>query len=260
MRRSIVTWSERPRQRMSCSSSSISTPRGRRSCKRSRIGDPTHTRSVAWRGLRAPLESDRANAPLAPSPLALSDSAIVALAVTAAPTLVAALDSERAANAAMWAARTQYLPTIRLGGSYTAVQTSIPGSTIQPGWAVQLGTVFPLFNGFVREDAVERAAAARMVARVTARDAERSARAQAEALVGGVRLAAEQIRLSNVSLASARENYRVQQARYRVGAATVLDLAIAEQSLAQAELQLVNARYDYQLARANLETLVGRTL
>lgn len=112
----------------------------------------------------------------------------------------------------------------------------------------------------MREDAVERAAAARMVARVTARDAERSARAQAEALVGGVRLAAEQIRLSNVSLASARENYRVQQARYRVGAATVLDLAIAEQSLAQAELQLVNARYDYQLARANLETLVGRTL
>lgn len=76
-------------------------------------------------GIAGAAESDRANAPLAPSPLALSDSAIVALAVTAAPTLVAALDSERAANAAMWAARTQYLPTIRLGG---AIRRSKPAS------------------------------------------------------------------------------------------------------------------------------------
>ena len=212
-----------------------------------------------YAGLEGPAEAQR-DAPLNPTPLALSDTAIIALAITAAPTLVAALDSERAANAAVWAARSQYLPTVRLGGGYTAVQTVIPTSTIQPGWQVQLGTVFPIFNGFVREDEVERTQAARDVARITARDAERNARAQAEALIGAVRLAAEQIRLARVSLASAQENYRVEQSRYGVGVATVLDLAVAEENLAQAEQILVNARYDYQLARANLETLVGRAL
>jgi outer membrane protein len=140
------------------------------------------------------------------------------------------------------------------------VQTYVPPSTIQPGWQVQLGTVFPIFNGFSREDQIERAKAAREVARITARDAARNARAQAEALLGSVRLAAEQIRLARVSLASAQENYRVEQSRYGVGVATVLDLAVAEENLALAEEQLVNARYDYQLARANLDTLVGRDL
>jgi outer membrane protein TolC len=212
-----------------------------------------------YAGLEGPAEAER-GVPLDPTPLALSDTAIISLAITAAPTLVAAVDSERAATAAVWAARSQYLPTVRLGGGYTAVQTVVPTSTIQPGWQVQLGTVFPIFNGFVREDQVEQAQAAREVARVTARDAERNARAQGEALVGGVRLAAEQIRLARVSLVSAQENYRVEQSRYSVGAATVLDLAVAEENLAQAEQLLVNARYDYQLARANLETLVGRDL
>lgn len=210
-------------------------------------------------GLSGPAEAQR-GPDLAPTPLALSDTAVIQLAATAAPTLVAAVDSERAAEAAVRAARTQYLPTIRAGGGYTVVQTEVPSSTIQPGWSVQIGTAFPVFNGFVREDAIERATAARMVAQVTARDAERNALAQAEALLGGVRLAAEQIRLSQVSLANAQENYRVEQARYRNGVATVLDLAVAEQDLATAEAGLVNARYDYQLARASLETLVGRDL
>jgi outer membrane protein TolC len=58
----------------------------------------------------------------------------------------------------------------------------------------------------------------------------------------------------------AREYYRVQSSRYGVGVATVLDLSTAEQNLTQAEQQLVNARYNYQLARASLETLLGRSL
>jgi outer membrane protein TolC len=174
--------------------------------------------------------------------------------------LVASRDSARAADAAMYAARTQYVPVVRVGASYTVARVTSVFSTLRPGWAFDVGTVFPIFNGFVREDEVERAAAARTVAHVSARDAERGARAQAQALLGTVHLAAQQIRLAQVSVASARENYRVEQSRYSVGVATVLDLAIAAQNVAAAEQSLVNAHYDYQLALANLDTLVGREL
>ena len=117
-----------------------------------------------------------------------------------------------------------------------------------------------MFNGFVREDAIERAHASSYVAEVSARDAERYTRAQAQALLGQVGLSVEQVKIAKGNLVVSREYYRVTLSRYNVGAATVIDLSVAEQNLATAEQQDVNARYNYQLARANLETLLGRSL
>jgi outer membrane protein len=193
-----------------------------------------------------------------PTPLSLPDSAIVTLAVREAPALRAARDSSRAADAALAAARTQYLPTLTLGGSYTWVYTPVTNGNLVPGWAVDLGTSFPIFNGFLREASVERASAASYAATYAARDAERNARSQAHALLGAVGLALEQVTIARGSVVVATENYRVVSSRYNVGVATVLDLSVAEQTLATAEQQLVNARYDYQLARANLQSLIGR--
>jgi outer membrane protein len=58
----------------------------------------------------------------------------------------------------------------------------------------------------------------------------------------------------------ALEDYRVQQARYEHGTSTILELVSSQIALAQAENDLINARYDYQIARAELESLVGREL
>jgi outer membrane protein len=193
-----------------------------------------------------------------PTPLSLPDSTIVMLAVREAPALLAARDSSRAADAALTAARTQYLPTLTLGGSYTWVNTPVTNGGLVPGWAIDLGTSFPIFNGFLREASVERASAASYAATYAARDAERNARSQAHALLGAVGLALEEVAIARGSVVVATENYRVVSSRYNVGVATVLDLSVAEQTLATAEQQLVNARYDYQLARANLQSLIGR--
>ena len=123
-----------------------------------------------------------------------------------------------------------------------------------------LTTSYPIFNGYAREYATERATAASNVAQVSASDAERQARAEVERRLGNVKLTAQQVRLSQSAVQVARENYRVQNVRYGAGVATVLDLSNAEQQLTQAEQQLVNATYDYALARASLNTFVGREL
>ncbi len=81
---------------------------------------------------------------------------------------------------------------------------------------------------------------------VAAYDGFSTARATAE-------LAGEQVRV-------ARENYRVQQARYRTGATTILDLLKAQSDLDDAEATLVQARYSTRLALAGLETILGRRL
>jgi outer membrane protein len=123
-----------------------------------------------------------------------------------------------------------------------------------------LSTSYPIFNGFVRNYQVTRSNAAASLARTVARDAERAARADAERLLGSIALSAQLVRLARNAVIVAQENYRVQEARYRVGVATVLDLSAAETQVTLAEQQLVNARYSYVLARASLATLVGRDL
>ncbi len=200
---------------------------------------------------------------LDPRPLALPDSAIVALAIREGPAIVAARDSADAASAAATAERTTYAPTLRLGTSYTVARQQnaiITSGTARQGWAFGLSTSYPIFNGFVRNYQVTRADAAASLARTVARDAERAARADAERLLGAIGLAAQLVRLARDAVVVARENYRVQGARYGVGVATVLDLSTAETQVTQAEQQLVNARYSYVLARASLATLIGRDL
>jgi outer membrane protein len=195
-----------------------------------------------------------------PTPLNLPDTAIITLALQEAPTLLAAQDSARAARAGLYSARTAYGPTLSVAGSYTYYSVPVTLGSTRAGWGLDVGTSYPIFNGFVREDNIERARASSYVAEVTQRDAYRYTRAQAEALLGAVGLSVEEVKIAKGNLIVSREYYRVTLSRYNVGASTVIDLSIAEQNLATAEQQDVNARYNYQLARANLETLLGRSL
>ena len=58
----------------------------------------------------------------------------------------------------------------------------------------------------------------------------------------------------------ARENYRVQDARYRAGASDVIDLLVAQNALSEAEAALVSSRYAVRLAKARLEAILGTRL
>jgi outer membrane protein TolC len=117
-----------------------------------------------------------------------------------------------------------------------------------------------LFNGFQREDAVAHADAAAETARVTALDATRQARAEAARLLSGLRFAEQNIGLAREAVQAAQEDLRVQSERYQAGISTELDQLTSQLALTQAQLSLVAARFNYQITRAQLEALVGRTL
>ena len=77
------------------------------------------------------------------------------------------------------------------------------------------------------------------------------------ALLDAARL---RIRITGTSVAAAAEDLRVVNERYRVGAATILDVLNSQEALAQAEVDVVNARFDYLNARAQIAALIGRPL
>jgi outer membrane protein TolC len=199
-------------------------------------------------------------ASLDPTPLALSDSALGAMAPVVAPQ-VAAADAQAAAGSALVRVyRSQYIPTISAGAGYSWANTSTTVGTTRPGWAFAITTSFPLFNGFVREASVTQAEAAAEVARVASFDTRRFVRAETQRLLGSIHLAEQDIALTRESVRLAREDLRVIQARYRSGIATILDVLTSQTAFVQSELDLVSAQFTYQVARASLEALVGRDL
>ena len=98
------------------------------------------------------------------------------------------------------------------------------------------------------------------LARLQEDDARLAARQQADGALQDVRTAEQAIVIAEEALNVAEEDLRVIRERYRVGVATVLELVSSQIAVVQAGATAVTARYDYVLARAQLEAVLGRGL
>jgi outer membrane protein len=75
-----------------------------------------------------------------------------------------------------------------------------------------------------------------------------------------VQTAIRTIELQAVNAQRAREQVAFAEERYRVGAATFLDVTAARSQAEQAQIDHLNATYDYHRQFAALENAVGRPL
>ncbi|HET9441341.1 MAG TPA: TolC family protein [Longimicrobiales bacterium] len=195
-----------------------------------------------------------------PRPLALSDDELARLALEQAPFVTSADANFESARASATAARAQYLPSLRLSGGYNWFNSDPTFNNGQLSWSMGLGINYPIFNGFTREDQIARAEATARNASATYADARRRARAELERVLSALRLAEEQVVLTRQAVEVAREDLRVQDERYKLGMTTILDRITSLVNVMDAERNEVAARYDYEIARAELEALIGRTL
>jgi len=131
--------------------------------------------------------------------------------------------------------------------------------TSQP-FALSAQLSIPLFNGFQREAGVQEAEAQRESARYAA---ERGTLAITEAVSEAylaLRAAAQTVSLQEETVAQARNELRLAEERFRVGAGSSLDVSTARAAFAQAETAHINAIYDFHTAFAALEGAVGRPI
>ena len=165
----------------------------------------------------------------------------------------------------MWDSRSQYWPTFTVTYSTSSQGVTEPwngfdGPNQRNLNQLRFGLSWTLFNGFQREQLNSQNAAAASLARAQAADARRQVSAQLTQQLAALFTTYEQIGIAQTNVAAATEDLRVVSERYRVGAATILDLLTSQASLTQAEVNLVQARYNHLIARAQLEALVGHPL
>lgn len=180
-----------------------------------------------------------------------------------APQVVQADAQAHAAQSQVTVARAQYFPTLSAGYSNGYTGFDAPWNTTSNyvnNWSLRFSVSLPIFNGFTREQQLVTADVARDVAVAQAADARRAVGAQLTQQIAALQTAYTQIDIATVNVTATTEDLRVQQERYRVGASTILDLLTSEANLTQAKTSLVQARFNYNIARAQLEALVGRTL
>jgi outer membrane protein len=131
--------------------------------------------------------------------------------------------------------------------------------TRQP-FSVQARVSLPLFDGFTREQRVQVAQASRDDARYQVRQQELRLTADVSAAYFTLVTAVRASEVQEQNAAKARDELRLTEERYRVGAATFVELAESRSSFERAEQDRIAAIYDYHQAWAALENAVGRPL
>lgn len=191
---------------------------------------------------------------------AVDTQALRSEAESKSPRIQSAGANAAAARASARASRSAYWPSLTL-----AANTGWNGSRARDydlfnQRQLSLSLRWNLFDGFDRELSIVQRDADLDLAEANAADAGREVQAELTTRLAELDAARTRTEITQTSVAAATEDLRVQQQRYRLGASTIVDLLTSQEALNQAEVDVVNARFDYLRAKAQLEALIGRNL
>jgi outer membrane protein len=176
------------------------------------------------------------------------------------PRIQTAAASTNVAVANLRASRAAYWPSLTLGANTSWNGSRANDYTLLNQRQLSLSLSWDIFNGFDRELTIAQRQASLDVAEATAADERRAVASELTQRFAELDAARSKIDITATSVAAATEDLRVQQERYQLGASTIVDVLTSQEALNQAEVDVVNARFDYLRAKAQLEALIGRTL
>jgi outer membrane protein TolC len=157
-------------------------------------------------------------------------------------------------------ARSGYWPTLTLAGSSSINGSEQNDFQFRQQRQASLTVNWAVFNRYTREQNIANQTSAAATQEAAANEARRQVLASLTTRLAELDAARIRIGITQTSLAAASEDIRVQQERYRLGVATIVDVLTSQEALTQAEVDAVTARFDYLRAKAQIQALIGRQL
>ena len=154
-------------------------------------------------------------------------------------------------------------PRLALRWGYTG-SPNAAGFTRSDQLAATLNVSVPIFDGGLSRARVQEARADVATAQTNRRNAEDQVSLEVQQAYIALVQGRDRVQVANVGLSQAREAFRLARVRYnagvsqQVGISPQLELINAQSTLAQSEANQVNALYDYNVARAQLDKAAGR--
>lgn len=160
--------------------------------------------------------------------------------------------------------RMSWWPTLSLSASYNWTSSS-DGSPFKnfrwnPYSVVGLSLNFPLFQGGARSARIRQAQIQVKQAEFQRQDLENSVAMQVELAKDNVMLNVKQIASSGESVGQAERAHSIMQQSFEIGAASYLDLRDSELALTNSRLSYIQSIYNYLVAGAELELLLGNAV
>jgi outer membrane protein TolC len=206
-----------------------------------------------------------ANTPLDVPEVAASDSvffitesvdSLIELAVRNRPELATARAQASAASSQIRIARSAYLPAIAFGATGTRNGSDVStfsGNT----YSLNLGLQIPVFSGFSNQYDVAAASEQYQAALARTDVTKQQIIQQVFTAYYSLRTSTDRVRTSRDLLASAIQSESVARERYREGVGSIVDLLVAQNALANARAQSVDARWQWRTSLAQLAHDVG---
>ncbi|MBD3403041.1 hypothetical protein GF420_09100 [candidate division GN15 bacterium] len=178
------------------------------------------------------------------------------------PSLLSSEASFSAAEKGVTAAWGRYLPTLGLFADYTNFSGTqafprafdYSSNTLTYGFSIQ----YNIFDGFFRERQLTQAKVTRNNAGATLSDTRNLTVSNIKTAYLDIEQLKEQKDVSQENVAAAEEDMKITQEKYNLGAATILDLLTSQVSLKEAQVALIQADFDLNLAVAQLEAAMGK--
>ena len=194
-------------------------------------------------------------APTAPVEFAATVADMMAAARENHPALRALRAQERAASAAVDAAIADLYPTLRIQAQYGASGSSFP---LVWNWSAAVQAALSLLDGGQRMGRIEEAVAQLRGARAQVADREQQIHLDLSQAVSQLESAQNRLTLSDLIVRQAQESLDLLNERYRLGAASSVELTDAQVALTRARGDQVKARFDYQSAVAQIQHSIGK--
>ena len=172
------------------------------------------------------------------------------------PELEQAKQNVEAAKGALRVAISGHMPQVNASASQNWNDSNWPGDE-NGNWAVGVTVNLNIFDSGVTVSKIHGAEADLAKAHETYRDTVDLVNLDVRSNYLNLREAEKRIDTTKLAVSQAEEDYRIAQLRYMNGVGTNTDVLDAQVALTDAKTNYLQAMYDYNTCKTNLETAIG---
>lgn len=152
----------------------------------------------------------------------------------------------------------QYLPTLAASINYNYSAMGDDKLSWFPSSTAALSLSIPVFDGFQKHYNIKQTKISKDMLEVQRQDTEKQIRIAIRNYNDKIALCVKNYTAANATVEIAQKSYEISEKMYEVGKATLVELNDAQLALQQALLTEAQAIYNFMVAKASLDELIGK--
>ena len=151
-----------------------------------------------------------------------------------------------------------YLPTLAASINYNYSAMGDDKLSWFPSSTAALSLNIPVFDGFQKRFNIKQSKVSKNMLELQREDTERNLRIAIRNYNDQMALCIKNYQAANATVEIAQKSYDISEKMYEVGKATLVELNDAQVALMQAQLTQAQAVYNFMVAKASLDELIGK--